>query len=194
MSHVDLLRHLLPPASIDPQAPNMGAELDAEGTALDTAQSDAAALLREADPRGALDLLPDWERVTGLPDTCSSGLATTLQERRDAVVTKIVGLGGASLDYFAGIAERLGYTVEIAEYQPFICGISQCGVQALNPAEMRLVWRVSLADPRVTYFRCGESQVGTDPLLKISRAEDLECTLQRLKPAHTRLFVSYEGA
>ncbi|TVO57516.1 YmfQ family protein [Denitromonas halophila] len=192
--HADLLRRLLPPGAIDPNAELLGAEADAEGARLDAAQLAASALHDEADPRNTLALITDWERVAGLPDKCSAALATTLQERRAALVARIAGGGGASRAYFMGVAERLGYSVEIEEYRPFICGISQCGVQALNPAQMRFVWRVRLAGPRVTYFRCGESQVGTDPLLKITRAEDLECTFQRLKPAHTRLFVSYEGA
>jgi len=149
-------------------------------------------LLHEADPRTTLDLLAEWEAFAGLPDSCT-GSGLTLQERRDALVQRLTATGGQSVGYFQEVADRLGYPVEIEEYRPFICGISQCGVQSLNPDEMRFVWRVSLTDPRVTYFRCGESQVGTDPLLSIARAEDLECVLNRQKPAHTSLFVSYEG-
>ncbi|TAN58156.1 MAG: AAA family ATPase [Rhodospirillales bacterium] len=37
------------------------------------------------------------------------------------------------------------------------------------------------------------SQAG-DQLVKITRAEDLHCVMQRLKPAHTTLILAYEGA
>jgi uncharacterized protein YmfQ (DUF2313 family) len=48
-------------------------------------------------------------------------------------------------------------------------------------------------EPRVTYFRCRASRCG-DQLGKIARAADLECRLQRIKPAHTELIFSYDGA
>ena len=153
----------------------------------------AESLLNEANPRATYELLAEWEAFANLPDTCT-GSTLTLQERRAVLVQRLTATGGQSVTYFQSVVKRLGYTVEITEYRPFICGISQCGMQALNPPKMRFVWRVRLTDPRVTYFRCGESQVGTDPLLKINRAEDLECVLRRVKPAHTSLFVSYEGA
>ena len=52
--------------------------------------------------------------------------------------------------------------------------------------------RVRVIGARLTPFRTGSSRCG-DALLKISRADDLECKLMRLKPAHTRLIFSYQG-
>lgn len=163
--------------------------------AAELARIEARALdiLDEADPRSALELLPDWERVCGLPDPCTAG-NTTIQERRRAVVQRLTARGGQSVAYFEALADRMGYNVTIKECRPFMCGISHVGVDHINPKEMRFVWFMRLTEPRATYFRVGSSQVGTDPLLKISRAEDLECMAQRLKPAQSRLFVSYTGA
>jgi len=153
----------------------------------------AVDLIEEADPRTAGELLADWERVCGLPDACSVGIATTLQERRAAVVARLTATGGQSIAYFAGMIAALGYTAEIDEYRPFICGTSSCG-DALNGApSVRHTWRVRITEPRVTLFRAGASQAG-DKLGKITRAEDLECLLARRKPAHTTCIVSYEGA
>ena len=150
-------------------------------------------LRNEADPRTTLELLVDWEAFAGLPDTCSAGIATTIEERRAAVQSKLLATGGASEAYFKSICEALGYTVEIDRFRPFVCGISHCG-DALNGApSVRHTWRVRVIGPRVTLFRAGQSQCG-DLLGKISRATDLECKLNRLKQAHTRLIVAYEGA
>jgi uncharacterized protein YmfQ (DUF2313 family) len=151
-------------------------------------------LIEEADPYTTLYTLADWERALGLPDECSN-LATTIQERRLAVVAKYLNEGGQSKAYFQALAQAYGYTVTIEEFRPFVCGFGQCGVTPLmGGAEVRFYWRVKVTGPRATYFRVGVSQVGTDPLLKISRAEDLECIYNKLKPAHTILIFAYEGA
>ncbi|KAB7624312.1 YmfQ family protein [Alkalilimnicola sp. S0819] len=189
------LQALLPPGQALPR------ELEAVFTRLLAALADenarlydrAAALIGESDPRYTLELLADWERVLGLPDPCS-GDDQTIQERRGSVVAKLLYEGGLSRQFFIDLAAALGYGIEIVEYSPFVCGISQCGVDQLNPAEMRFVWRARLSEPRTTYFRCGESELGTDPLLKIDRADDLECLFKRRKPAHTTVFVDYTGA
>jgi len=144
----------------------------------------------ESDPRSTLEMLPDWERVTGLPDECTLD-ADTLQERRAAVVAKLRSTGGQSVAYFRDLAESLGCQVVIEEFKPFICGISRCGDVLNGGHEVRLHWRVRVLGPRVTYFRCGASRAG-DKLLKISIAEDLECQLRQRSPAHTELIVSYQ--
>ena len=148
-------------------------------------------LLREADPRSALEMLSDWERVCGLPDECTGDVATTLQERRAAVVARLTGLGSQSLAYFQALVDVLGYTVTIEEFRPFICGRSRCGDILGGPHAVRHTWRVAVDGPRVTWFRTGASQCG-DHLATIQEAFDLECLLNRYKPAHTRLVFSYE--
>ncbi len=152
----------------------------------------AQELVAETDPRAALALLPDWERVAGLPDSCSAGIATTLSERRAALVDRLTAGSGASKAYFQDIAERLGYQVEIEEFRPFICGMSRCGDPLNGAPSVRYYWRVRVVGPRLTQFRAGASQIG-DRLGKITRATDLECLLTRLAPAHTTVIVTYEG-
>ena len=63
-----------------------------------------------------------------------------------------------------------------------------------NPPNFRFVWTVSISGQRLTRFQFGVSSFGRDPFLDIRKAEDLECILQRLKPAHTQLFFNYGGA
>lgn len=150
-------------------------------------------LLSEALPAAALELLSDWERVAGLPDACSAELATTFAERRQNVVSVLTQQGGASRAWFIAFAARLGYEIEIDEFRPFITGLSKCGDVLNGGHSVRHTWRVRVSGARYTPFRAGASQCG-DLLGKITRAEDLECRLKRLKQAHTNLIISYEGA
>lgn len=149
-------------------------------------------LLKEADPRTASILLPEWEEFAGLPDTCSKSVATTLQERRQAVVAKLTMRGGQSKAYFQALAEKLGYEVTITEYRPFTCGRSKCGETLGGDQVNRFYWKCTVPGPRLTNFKCGASRCG-EPLGKISRAEDLECKFNKLKPAQTKLNFGYTG-
>lgn len=145
----------------------------------------------EADPRSTLELLPEWEQFAGLPDECSR-MGETLQQRRDNLVSKLTGLQGQSIPFFYALAAKLRATVSITEYRPFTCGLSHVGKDALNgDASCRDIWRVHVTEPRVTWFTCGASTVGYDPMARIDYAEELECWLSRLSPAQSELIVGY---
>jgi uncharacterized protein YmfQ (DUF2313 family) len=65
----------------------------------------------------------------------------------------------------------------------------------LGPPEMRFYWTIHVGDARLTWFRCGAGggEVGVDPHLIIGLAEDLQCLLERWKPAHTDIVLDYSG-
>lgn len=155
-------------------------------------------LIEEADPRTCVETLEDWERVLGLPDPCAPE-NFTFDERRNAVIAQLRARGGASVEYFTGLAADRGYEVEIAEHRPFTCGRSRCGradpPERVGPPTMRHVWSVALRTPRLTRFRCGnpQSRCGRDPLLRIERAEEIECLFDRLKPAHSTVVYDYSN-
>ncbi len=151
-------------------------------------------LLQEVNPQTTLEMLEDWERICGLPGDCDV-LSDTIAERRANVVNQLRARGGQSLGYFKNIAETIGYpNPKITEFRPFVCGLSEVGVDTLNgDADCRFVWRVDIGDARVNYFRAGLSQAGKDPLAKISGGEDLQCKLEKLKPAHSTLKYNYTG-
>lgn len=154
----------------------------------------ALALVKEADPQTARETLSDWEANLGLPDECTVNTATTLQERRAAVVEKYVTKGNQSVQRFYELAQDLGYDVTIREHRPFICGISRCGASGdvLNGGpEVRFVWTVHVHGPRLTRFRCGVS-APPERLCKFTRAADLECRLRKSAYAHTLPVLNYE--
>jgi uncharacterized protein YmfQ (DUF2313 family) len=187
MTHANLLKALLPTASLDPAAPVLSAELNADGAALDEAQMIAGVLLDEMDPSATQELLTDWERVVGLPDACAP-LATTMQERRIAVIARLAALGGQSREFFVGVVERLGYTAEIDDFPPFRAGQSAAGDQLTNENWL-FWWMVRVPETKTYEFKAYWSAAG-EPLRHWGD-QLLECAINKLKPAHTAVTFHY---
>lgn len=144
------------------------------------------ALLREADPRRAVELLADWERVTGI----RADEELTQQERRGEVVSRLVTTGGQSRTYFIELARALGYEVTITEFRPFRAGRSVAG-DALTNGQWRNTWRVNAPPVTIWPFRAGAGAAG-EPL-RVWGNERLESTIERYAPAHTVVQFGYGG-
>lgn len=87
----------------------------------------AADLLEiETDPRATGEMLTDWERAFGLPDKCVSE-PLTVADRRTALLIRMTMMGAQSREFFIEIARRIGYTITITEYRPFMVGIDRVG-------------------------------------------------------------------
>lgn len=141
--YADLLKALLPPVAYDITGQALSAELEAEGGQLDDFQAVIDDLLLETDPRTTTQLLPDWERVYGLPDV---GLTVpqTIEDRRTLLTAKVGATGGLSKPYFKALLERAGYTVLIDQPRGFFAGVNRCGDRLYDPAGVVWYWRVRL--------------------------------------------------
>jgi uncharacterized protein YmfQ (DUF2313 family) len=145
-------------------------------------------LIAEADPRTAVELLTDWERITGLPDTCM-GQPDTVAARRAFILSRLTGIGGQSRAYFIDLAAAIGFTVTIAEFRPFTAG-SLAGDPVTN-GEWIFAWQVNAPETTVLYHFFAGSSAGE--ALRSWGNELLECVIERLKPAHTHLIFTYGG-
>jgi uncharacterized protein YmfQ (DUF2313 family) len=170
--------------------------------------SRAADLLeQETDPRHTVELLPDWEKAWGLPDPCFPS-ATTIAERQLMLVLFMTRMGGQSRQYFIDLAKwATGYTIEIEEFAPFVCGISQVGDTRtfvdfqedklfrwyIGPPEQRFYWTVNVGEVGLTWFRASSGEAGVDTHVKFSIPEELICLLQRWKPAHTHIVPDFSA-
>lgn len=172
----------------------------------------AADLLeRESNPGTTIELLPDWERNWGLPDPCFPQ-PTSISERQKLLVMKMTWMGGQSRAYFQSVMEFLGYgAVVVQEWAPFMAGISRCGdtrpypppqgldyINAhfrwyIGPPEMRFAWSTGVGQPSLIWFRASQSQAGVDPHLRIGIPADMQCLLNRWKPAHTVLVFDFSN-
>lgn len=164
-------------------------------------------LLRESDPRLTLELLDAWERAYGLPSACTGPLST-VEERRAAIVAKIVGRAGPSRQALVELAATLGYTIRIVEHRPFLVGSSRIGDPLTNHEKPFLVglsrigdrlahfdewaFTVDVVAPLTTVrpFLVGSSVIGER--LAVWQNTLLECTLRLVAPAHIRLRFIYE--
>lgn len=146
-------------------------------------------LLREALPNTTVEMLGDWERAAGLPDSCVPS-GQTLQERHNALLSRLAGTGGQSREFFIGLAAYLGFAITITEFRPFRAGVSAAG-DALTNGDWQHTWRINAPAVTIISFRAGVSAAG-EPLRKWGN-ELLECVFNRVKPAHTVLLFGYGG-
>lgn len=202
--YFDQLLQLLPPGPAFPRDEATTFNLLLRAIAEEFGRFDARVerLPEEADPRTALELLPDWERLAGLPDTCTGAIATTVPERRAAIVSKITARGGQSIAYLTSLAASLGYAIIISEYRPLRSGFS-AGARCRS-TDWAFAFKVEvlaaadvpagvLSDPSGAVsnsrFRAGRSRAGER--LRTFGSSALECTINRTKPAHTVALYAY---
>lgn len=187
------LKALLPPGQAFPRDPGTTLHDLLDGMSLELARVDvrASALPQEVNPNTTLELLPDWERVAGLPDKCSGTLEETLQGRRNALLAKLTSTGGQSADYFIQLAASLGYAVTIEVFRPFRAGRSVAG-DVLSNGDWAFAWRIHAPDVTVIPFRAGLSVAGER--LRVWGSDTLECKIRQLAPAHTIPIFAYGDA
>lgn len=187
-SHADLLKLSLPPVSYVPNGRALGAELVAEGNALDHAQWLADQLLLEADPRTTAAMLADWERVYGLPDPCvvAAGIVQGTAERRAALVARVTMQGGQSAAYFIALAAALGYTVTITEGHPHTT--EHDTEDPVTDEQYRFVWYVNSALNTLIELTTEDN---TEMATAVWNNKLLECVISRFKPAHTLALFIY---
>lgn len=145
-------------------------------------------LLNEAFPDTTTILLPNWERVAGLPDECSQ-LGDTYAIRRLNLLQKISSRGGQSIAYFISVGAQLGYPITITEFRPFIVGMSEVGDPVLEDPLWWFTWRINAPEETIIWFRASVS-AAQEPLASWGN-ERLECIMNKLKPAHTNLLFAY---
>lgn len=188
--YLEQLLALQPPGSALPRDPDSiwGGLLQAEADELARVDRRSDDLTAESDPRTSAELLPDWERVCGLPDGCASA-ANTLAERRSAVLARLTELGGQRPADYEALAAVLGYTdARVEEFRPFRVGQSAVG-DALCDGDWVHTFRLRAEESPVRYFSVGQSCVG-EPLASWGD-ELLECTVRDRAPAHTIVQFAY---
>src|SRR5262245_23958795 len=124
------------------------------------------------------------------------GYTITITEYRPFMVgidrvgdNRVIGDGShTQLDYLGRLAlDPTGVPPDLGEYSeyPYILGSDT----------NRYYWKVHVGTTKLTWFRLGNGggQTGVDPHLIIALAEDLECLLERWKPAHTDIIFDYSG-
>lgn len=146
-------------------------------------------LIREVDPRTTLELLTDWETTVGLPDECSAE-ATTISARRQLVLQRLTSRGGLSAQDYIDIAAAFGIEadIEIDSALPAYCGTAVCG-DRMYDLDWWFYFVVRSSDFLVNWARCGQAVCGDR--IRTFGNDPLECTIKKLKPAHTDVIFEF---
>jgi uncharacterized protein YmfQ (DUF2313 family) len=150
--------------------------LEAIAATLLVAQLRLERLQTEFNPARASAMLPDWERLLGLPDECMTGLALMTAKRQQIALQRLLERGGQSRAYFIGLAEQLGEPgVTITEF--------------FGTPE-RFTWRMNIPhaadDSRL--MNCEDN---CESALDMYTPSVLECVIGKRKPAHTQVLFAY---
>lgn len=181
---------LLPPGPAWPRDEDASLTRLLRGLADEFARVDGRAmqLLDEADPRTTAELLPDWERVAGLPDACvvAAGVTQSTSQRRAALTTRLTTIGGQSAAYFIALAAMLGYAITVTEFH--LQDVTDDVNYPLYAPPWQFAWQVNAALASVFELTAIDSV--DDPLASWSNVA-LECVFNRLKPAHSTVLFAY---
>jgi uncharacterized protein YmfQ (DUF2313 family) len=146
-------------------------------------------LENETFPLNCTQLLPDWERVLGLP--LVPDVPQSRGERRAAVVTKFATVAEPTPQFFVQLAADFGYAIEIIEYFPARVGRARIG-DAINAPGDEFTWAGRIPG---NYTQSQPAAVG-DTLIGDRLATwgdgSLESLIEQYKPAHTTLLFLYE--
>jgi len=163
-------------------------------------------LLREMDPLTSSEMLKDWESLLGLPDECTPE-DQSLSERQSQCRQKLSNQGGQSAAYLEDVSDDLGFEGTVfSDYVPFEVGRAVVGAPLTNNFDIsfrvgdtvgevirnsgwRFVFQVNALATINDPFEVGNDTVG-DPLVVFGNPL-LQCTIKRLKPAHTQAFFTY---
>jgi len=139
-------------------------------------------LADELDPQTTAALLPEWEAMVGLPDPCT-GQLPTLEARRQALLQRLTKRGRLTAGFVKAAAAAMGFAVDaIVRHDAFVAGTSEVG-EELADQDAQFVFDVETPDAQVFEAEVAGFAVG-EPLGFIGNSQ-LECLLERIRPAHT---------
>lgn len=184
------LQALLPPGralTVEPDAV-LTRVLEAVAARMLAAETAMQDLLRQMDPRAATDLLPDWERLLGLPDDCAPA-GQEVSDRQRAAFGRLTELGGQSPSYFIDLADRNGEPgVSITEFRPMDC-TTDCDGPLLSESDAH-TWRVDIPRPAqsVRIMTCNSA---ANSALQMYTPSAIECFFNERKPAQSKVIFAY---
>src|SRR5579871_876647 len=116
-AYADQLQQLAPPGRAFPRDrdSSFGRFCLGWGDEFGRADARGADLIEEAFPDTTDELLPDWERVAGLPDPAIPA-PVTLGDRRAALIHRLTANGDPSPQSFIDLVAALGFAATITTH------------------------------------------------------------------------------
>jgi uncharacterized protein YmfQ (DUF2313 family) len=167
---------------------NYAAMLTPLANELSLVEAAMLSFMQEINPRTAVNLLSDYERVLG-PDPYGRDTGTlTLQQRQALAYTRWTGKFGARAADFIALAASFGVAISIQQYS--VSSVAQGIGDYLTTAPTQYAWVVTLPTPVLTLAGIG-SEIGDyfdsfPPSL-------VQPVIQARAPAQTSPYFSYTG-
>lgn len=196
----DLLIKLLPKGNLwrPKDQPVFSDLIDSTSQELCRVDDRVKQMFLETDTRTTDESLDQWEGVLGIPDECTPTGQTT-DERRQQASQKLVNVGGLSGAFYEETNQNLGFTTVATNYLNFVAGRARAGDPISNYFDRHFVagstagsllaewgwlyyFNVELPSSASEHFVAG-SVAGTP--LRVFSNELIECTMKKLKPAHS---------
>ena len=131
-------------------------------------------VLDEADPRTTNELIEEWEQMLGLPGDCFAGLSLSIEERRAAILAKLLDTGRNTKAAIEHLISSYGHSGTVTE-------------EGAN-----FTFNVHFQETTTSiYFRTGEGRAGQN--LLFFGGTPIECLIRKIKPAHTTVTFTYES-
>ena len=140
-----LLQSLLPKGAFWTRAEDstLTELLNAFGDELARVEQRGIDLIDEAFSDTITELLEEWEEDFDLPPA-GFDLASTTEGRRNDISAKIIAVGQQNKEYFEEIAEALGYTITITEFEKSLVGIITIGDSIIASERCVFFWIVNV--------------------------------------------------
>ena len=195
----DQLHALLPAGRAWPEEADTTLDALVRAIAAEIAEVDLhdANLLEEIRPNTTFDLLPEWERVAGLPDVCSV-LGATVAVRRASLLEKLVTKPTLHSSEFERIGRTYGVDIVVEDLdqtraEALATELLMDGITLdVSGGKWRFVWWITIPTSADVVRLTTLSDV-TTPFRSVGRNTEMECRLENAAPAHTRLEIGYNA-
>lgn len=188
-SYLDQLQALLPPGRLarDPNAV-LTRLLGAFADGLARVHLRADNLVDEEDPRTTLELLPDYERVTSLPDPCL-GPAPDIPTRRAQLSALMLLRGSLSIPHLIGVAASYGFTITITKFPPSVAE-GMAAEDGVTEDDWAFAFQVNAPlTTEISEFQAEAS--GAEDALATWGNTTLECVINRYRPGYATPIYAY---
>ncbi|WP_081434693.1 putative phage tail protein [Gluconacetobacter diazotrophicus] len=124
---------------------------------------DATNLISDLNPGTTINFINEWQETFGLPDSCITETLTTEQEIQQ-ILNRFTEVGGITADFYKSLASEYGYSIEVVEYGPFVCGLTELGDTAYMDGDDSVGFAVTLIENTsqdLTLLQCKFSRLST---------------------------------
>ncbi|TDV60115.1 YmfQ family protein [Pseudomonas sp. LP_7_YM] len=185
------LRQLLPygPAWDLERLPELDLVLAGLSVELACVDARVVALYAEMDPASVTELVPDWELVMDLPDSCL-GDSPSFGDRQLSVRQRLTAIGAQTPAYFVSIAKGQGYPdATITQHRAPRFGRARFGKAHFGTWRVQFMWTLNTGGRQRLGRRFGVSYWGER--FGVNPGSAIECLIRRYAPAHTVVHINY---